>query len=92
MVSMSVCRVMVNRSYGTVRKKSNHAAADTAATIPAGRCPAAATATTTRISASAASVFGRLARNGTRTAASASGAATPASAATWSRPACLPSP
>jgi hypothetical protein len=36
-VSMSVVRVIVNRSYGLVRKKSNHTAAETAASMPASR-------------------------------------------------------
>ena len=84
-VSMSARRVMVNRSYGRVRKKSNHTAADTAARYPASRYPFAATATTTRIRASAASVLGKSLRNGTRIAASASGATSPASTATPSR-------
>ena len=57
-----------------MRKKSNHTATDSAARIPASRYPLAATATTTRIMASAASVFGMLDRNGTRIAASATGA------------------
>ena len=70
---------------GRVRKKSNHTAVDTAASVPASRSPFAATATTTSSMASAASVLGKLARNGTSTAASASGAATPASTASRSR-------
>ena len=82
---MSARRVMANCSYGRVRKKSNQAAAETAARIPASRYPFAATATTTRIRARAASVLGKLPRNGTRIAASASGAASPASTATVSR-------
>ena len=68
-----------------MRKKSNHTAADTAASMPATRFPAAATATITRTRMSAASVFGMLARNGARTAVTASGAASPASTAARSR-------
>ncbi len=85
-VSMSSRRKMANRSYGRVRKKSNQTAADRAATNPASRYPFAATATTSRISTSAASVFGKLARQGTRIAARASGARTAASMAARSRP------
>ena len=84
-VSISARLLMANRSYGRVRKKSNHAAAETAARIPASRYPLAATATTTRIRARAASVLGKLPRNGTRSAASASGATSPASTARVSR-------
>ena len=68
-----------------MRKKSNHTATDSAARIPASRYPFAATATTTRIMASAASVFGMLDRNGTRIAASATGPPAPASTASRSR-------
>jgi hypothetical protein len=42
-VSISFRRVMLNRSYGRVRKKSNHTAADKAASRPASRSPFAAT-------------------------------------------------
>src|ERR1022692_38827 len=65
---------IVNRSYGRVKKKSNHAAADAAAIPPATRFPVAATATTTATSRRATFVFGQCARNGRRTAAAASGA------------------
>ena len=68
-----------------MRKKSNHTATDSAARYPASRYPFAATATTTRIMTSAASVFGMLARNGTRMAATATGATNAASTASWSR-------
>ncbi len=78
---MSVRLVMRNVSYGRVRKKSNHTAVDTAARYPASRFPAAATATTTSSMASAASVFGKWVRNGTRMAASASGPSSPAATA-----------
>jgi hypothetical protein len=79
-VSISVRRVMVNRSYGWVRQKSNHTAS-----TPASRYPFAATATTTSSMASAASVFGKPPRNGTSTAASPSGATSAASTARRSR-------
>ena len=76
---------MENRSYGRVRKKSNQTAADRAATNPASRYPFAATATTSKIITSAASVLGKLARQGTRIAARPRGAAIAASMARRSR-------
>lgn len=76
---------MVNRSYGTVRKKSNQTAADRAASAPARRLPMAATATTTTTRTRAAFVFEKLPRNGTSTAATASGATTAATIAVLSR-------
>lgn len=60
---------------GLGEKRSNHTAARTAATNPGTRDPFAATVTTTSIKARAASVFGKLARNGTKTTVSNSGAA-----------------
>ena len=82
-VSMSARRVMVNCSYDRVRKKSNHTAADSAASTPASRCPFAATATTITSMVSAASVLGKPPLNGTSTAASTSEPASAASTASW---------
>src|ERR1700727_2235847 len=80
-VVMSAELRIVNRSKGTVKKKSNQAAADTAARAPATRFPIAATATTTTTRRRATLVWGQLARNGRRTAAAAGGAASAAARA-----------
>ena len=75
---------MVNRPYGTVKKKSNQIAAQTAARAPASPLPIAATATTTTTRSSATSVSAQLARQGTRMAAAARGNARAATIATRS--------
>src|SRR5580704_14394868 len=77
-VSASGWLVMVKRSYGLVRKKSNQTALEAAAIHPAGRWPLAATATTTTTRRRAASVLGMLGRKGTRRAETATGNARPA--------------
>jgi hypothetical protein len=61
-----------------VKKKSNQMAAPIAAIPPAARFPIEATATTTTTSSRATLVLDQLERNGSRTAAAASGAATAA--------------
>ena len=68
-----------------MKKKSNQANADTAASAPAARLPMAATATTTTTRSRATFVFDQLARQGSRMAATASGASSPASSAVRSR-------
>ncbi|GAA1629914.1 hypothetical protein GCM10009744_17430 [Kribbella alba] len=56
-----------------MRKKSNHTALETAATIPADRIPNEATATITNTSTNAALALSKLSRNGINTAQTANG-------------------
>jgi hypothetical protein len=77
-VSMSSRFAIVSRLYGTVRKKSNHTALDTAAITPAGRIPKEATATMTSTSSKAAFALSKLCRNGTNTAETINGTNTAA--------------
>src|SRR5271165_5594864 len=74
--------MMLNVSYGFVRKKSNQAADDKAARKPAKRLPKEPTATTTRTSTSAEAGREKLPRNGTRAAETATGSNRPQRAAT----------
>ena len=67
-----------------MKKKSNQAAAPSAASTPAVRLPITATATTTTTSSSATFVLDQLPRHGSKITAAASGAATAAAIATLS--------
>ncbi len=69
-----------------MKKKSNHSAADTAATAPATRLPRAATATTTATMINATLVFGTPSRNGSSTSDTTSGATSASSSTMRSVP------
>jgi hypothetical protein len=71
--STSSLLLIVNVLYGTVRKKSNHTALETAASTPASRMPNAATATITTTSSRAAFALSKLSRNGVSSAQTAGG-------------------
>ena len=76
MVSRSARSLIVNRSYGAVRKKSNQTALDNAAKSPAGLMPVDADARIIRTKTSAEFVFSNWPRNAEIVAAATNGTST----------------